>query len=358
MGDPMKEALLYEKLSHKMVHCRLCPHNCVIPEGKTGFCGVRKNEEGTLYALTYGKVVSISIDPIEKKPLNHFYPGASAFSIGTFGCNMRCLHCCNWQISHHSATERFEGLQDLSPEAAVRMARERNCEVLAWTYNEPSIWFEYVLDTAKLARKAGVLTVMVTSGMINTPALKTLLNYIDAYRLDIKGFTEDFYQRLTGTPVLAQVLENARTAYKAGAHLEIITNIIPNWNDSDEQLNGLSRWIVENLDADIPWHVTRYYPEYKMTEPSTPTATLERARDIGLENGLRHVYIGNVPGHSGQNTACPGCDKVLIDRLGFGIGENHIIKGSCRFCGYRIVHYRGPDIPVKTHTTPFPEHIL
>lgn len=354
----MKEALLYEKLSHKMVHCRLCPHNCVIPEGKTGFCGVRKNADGILYALTYGKVVSIAIDPIEKKPLNHFYPGASAFSIGTFGCNMRCLHCCNWEISHHSATEGGEGLKELSPEMAVRMAQDRQCEVLAWTYNEPSIWFEYVLDTAKLARKAGVLTVMVTSGMINTPALKTLLNYIDAYRLDIKGFTEDFYQRLTGTPVLAQVLENARTAYQAGVHLEIITNIIPNWNDSDEQLNGLSRWIVENLDVDIPWHVTRYHPEYKMSEPPTPATTLERAKAIGHKNGLRHVYIGNVPGHPGQNTVCPGCDKVLIDRLGFGIGENHIVKGSCCFCGYRIGHYRGPDIPVKTHTTPFPEYIL
>ena len=354
----MKEALLYEKLSHKMVHCHLCPRDCVIPEGKTGFCGVRKNVDGTLFALTYGRVVSIAIDPIEKKPLNHFYPGASALSIGTFGCNMRCLHCCNWEISHHSAIESGEGLHDLSPAAAVAMTKERGCEVLAWTYNEPSIWFEYVLDCAKVAREAGILTVMVTSGMINTPALKTLLNYIDAYRLDIKGFTEEFYENLTGAPVLAQALENAKTAYQSGVHLEIITNVIPNWNDSDEQLDGLSRWIVENLDADIPWHVTRYHPEYKMTEPQTPTATLERAKSIGHRNGLRHIYTGNVPGHSGQNTVCPECAKVLIDRTGFAIGENHIIKSCCRFCGYQLGHYRGPDIPIKTHTTPFPEYIL
>lgn len=354
----MKEALLYEKLGHRMVHCHLCPHECVIPEGKTGFCGVRKNVDGTLYALTYGRVVSIAIDPIEKKPLNHFYPGASALSIGTFGCNMRCRHCCNWEISHHAAAESGEGLYELTPEAAVAMAVERGCEVLAWTYNEPSIWFEYVLDCAKVARREGILTVMVTSGMINTPALKTLLNHIDAYRLDIKGFTEEFYEKLTGTPVLAQVLENARTAYAAGVHLEIITNVIPNWNDSDEQLDGLSRWIVENLDADIPWHVTRYHPEYKMTEPTTPAATLERAKQIGHRNGLKHVYIGNIPGHRGQNTVCPACAKVLIDRTGFAIGDNHVLKGCCAFCGCRLGHYRGPDIPVKTHTTPFPEYIL
>jgi pyruvate formate lyase activating enzyme len=354
----MKEELLYEKLSHKMVHCHLCPHDCVIPEGKTGYCGVRKNSDGTLYALTYGKVVSIAIDPIEKKPLNHFYPGASAFSIGTFGCNMRCKHCCNWTISHHTATEEGLDLHDLSPEEAVQMAKDRECEVLAWTYNEPSIWFEFVLDTAKLAKEAGLLTVMVTSGMISPPALKTLLNYIDAYRLDIKGFTEEFYERLTGSPVLKHILENALIAFRSGVHVEIITNIIPNWNDSDEQLNGLARWIVDNLDAETPWHVTRYHPENKLTEPSTPTETLERAKEIGHKNGLKYVYIGNVPGHPGQNTTCPECSKVLIDRAGFSIGENHILKGCCQFCGYKIGHYRGPDKPVKTHTTPFPEYIL
>lgn len=355
----MKEALLYEKLAHEMVHCHLCPHSCIIPEGKTGFCGVRKNVQGTLFALTYGKVVSIAIDPIEKKPLNHFYPGASAFSIGTFGCNMRCLHCCNWEISHHAAAELDDGLlHDLTPAEAVALTIARGCEVLAWTYNEPSIWFEYILDCAKEAREKGVQTAMVTSGMINPPALKTLLNYIDAYRLDIKGFTEEFYERLTGTPVLKYVLENARIAYEAGVHLEIVTNVIPNWNDSDEQFNELSKWIVENLDADIPWHVTRYYPEHKMTEPQTPTRTLERAKEIGHKNGLNYIYVGNIPGHRGQNTSCPQCSKVLIDRVGFGIGENHIVRGCCKYCGHRIGHYRGPDIPVKHHTTPYPEYIL
>ncbi len=206
----MKEALLYEKLSHKMVHCHLCPHDCVIPEGKTGFCGVRKNNDGKLYALTYSRVTSIAIDPIEKKPLNHFYPGASAMSLGTFGCNMRCKHCQNWEISHHSADEAGNGMRELSPADAVELAQKQNCDILTWTYNEPSIWFEYILESAKLARQAGVYTALITAGMINPPALKALLNYIDAYRLDIKGFTEEFYERLTGTPVLAKVLENEK----------------------------------------------------------------------------------------------------------------------------------------------------
>ncbi len=354
----MKEALLYEKLAHEMVHCHLCPHECVIPEGKTGYCGVRKNVEGSLYALTYGKVISIAIDPIEKKPLNHFYPGASAFSIGTFGCNMRCQHCQNWEISHRGATEDGDQLRKLSPEQAVAMAKERNCEVIAYTYNEPSIWFEYILDTSKLARKEGLFNVLVTSGMINPPALKTLLNFTDSYRLDIKGFTEEFYQRLTGSAVLAQVLENALIAFEAGAHIEIITNIIPNWNDSDEQLDGLSRWIVDNLGPDIPWHVTRYHPYCKLREPTTPVETLDRAREIGFKNGLRYIYVGNVPGHPGQNTLCPGCGKTLIDRTGFAIGVNHIVRGCCEFCGCKIGHFRGPDIPIKHHTTPFPEYIL
>jgi len=354
----MKEALLYEKLAHKMVHCHLCPHDCVIPEGKTGYCGVRKNLEGTLYALTYGKVISIAIDPIEKKPLNHFYPGAPTFSIGTFGCNMRCLHCQNWEISHRGTSEAEDGLSELSPEAAVAMAKQKGCEALAWTYNEPSIWFEYILDTAKLARRKGLKTVMVTSGMINPPALKALLNYIDAYRLDIKGFTEEFYEKLTGSPVLAQVLKNGKIAFDAGAHVEVITNVIPNWNDSDQQFSGLARWMVENLSDQVPWHLTRYYPDYKLTEPPTPVATLERGMRIGRQEGLKYVYIGNVPEHPAQNTHCADCGKMLIERNGFSIGEIHIIKGACEFCGTKIGHYRGPDLPVHQHTTPFPEYIL
>lgn len=354
----MKEAMIYESIGHEMVHCHLCPHNCVIPEGKTGYCGVRKNIKGTLYALTYEMVTSIAIDPIEKKPLYHFYPGTPTMSVGTFGCNMRCKHCQNWEISHHMATEDGNGMYRLSPEALIRLTKDRGCGALAWTYNEPSIWFEYILDSAKLARKEGILTVMVTSGMINPPALKALLKYIDAYRLDVKGFTEEFYKNLTGSPVLKNVLENGLIAYNAGAHIEIITNVIPNWNDTDEQFDGLAKWIIQNMNADIPWHLTAYHPDNKLTEPPTPVKTLERGREIGYKNGLRYVYIGNIPGHSGQNTVCPGCSAILIDRIGFGVGENHIIHGCCEFCGYNINSYHGPDVPFRYHTTPYPEYVL
>jgi len=354
----MKEAMLYEHIGHRMVRCHLCPHNCVIPEGRTGYCGVRKNLGGTLYALTYGKVSSIAIDPIEKKPLYHFYPGTPILSIGTFGCNMRCKHCQNWEISHHDASEDGSGLSELTPEQAVALAQKKGCDAIAWTYNEPSIWFEFILETARLARAAGILTVMVTSGMINPPALKALLNYIDAYRLDVKGFTEAFYERLTGSPVLANVLENGIIAHEAGAHVEVVTNVIPNWNDSDEQLDGLSRWVVENLGEDTPWHVTAYHPYNKVHEPPTPASTLERAARIGRSNGLTYVYIGNIPGHKGQNTLCPSCGELLIDRVGFGIGENHIVGGKCAYCGCAITSYRGPDVPYRHHTTPFPQYVL
>jgi pyruvate formate lyase activating enzyme len=354
----MKEAMLYERIGHKMVQCRLCPHNCVIPEGKTGYCGVRKNRDGTLYALTYGRVASAAVDPIEKKPLYHFHPGSPTFSIGTFGCNMRCKHCQNWEISHHGAEENGEGLRELTPAELIEQVKRHRCTALAWTYNEPSIWFEYILETAKLARREGVLTVLVTSGMINPPALKALLTYVDAYRLDIKGFTEAFYERLTGNRVLAHVLENGLIAHEAGAHLEVITNVIPNWNDTNEQFDGLSKWIVTNLGEHTPWHVTAYYPSHKVTEPPTPVSTLERAKRIGMTNGLQYVYIGNISGHPGQNTICPGCGRTLIDRDGFGIGENHIVHGRCAYCGFEITGYRGPDVPFRHHTAALPQYVL
>lgn len=337
----MKQARYYETGSGKDVHCLLCPRMCRIGDGKRGFCGVRINHGGILYAATYGKIVSAAIDPIEKKPLNHFYPGSKTFSIGSIGCNMRCIHCQNWQISCPDSYEVDGRLDDLSPAAAVRRALASDCRALVWTYNEPSIWIEYILDSARLAREAGLLTVLVTSGMINPEPLRELLKWTDAYRLDIKGFTEDFYHRLTGARVLAQVLENAVAAYRAGTHIEVVTNIIPNWNDADEELRDLSRWIIDNLSADVPWHVTRYYPSYRLQEPPTPIKTLERAREIGMREGLNYVYIGNVAGHPGEETLCPACGKLLIDRSGYRVDVVRIKSGKCVFCGHEIGHYRG-----------------
>ena len=353
----MKEAMFYESKDDNNVQCHLCPHNCIVSDGKLGFCGVRQNKDGKLYALTYEMVTSVAIDPIEKKPLYHFYPGTPTMSIGTFGCNLRCKHCQNWEISCHNATEDGVGMKKLSSEKLIRLIKDRGCGALAWTYNEPGIWIEYILDTVKLTRKESILTVMVTSGMINPPVLKTLLNYIDAYRLDIKGFSETLYKKLTGKEVLKNVLENALLAYKAGVHIEIITNVIPHWNDSEEQFDGLSKWIVNNMNPDIPWHLTAYYPSNKLNEPPTPVTTLDRGKEIGHKNGLKYIYVGNVPGHTGQNTICPGCHKTLIDRIGFGIGENHIIKGRCEYCGYEIKGYRGPDVPFRHHTYPYLEFV-
>ena len=336
----MKEAAYYKKLDKQKVECTLCPHNCVIGEGKTGYCGVRKNISGKLYALTYGKVASIALDPIEKKPLYHFYPGERTLSLGTFGCNLHCKHCQNWQISHRGARENDPELQSLSPGEAVELAKKRDCRIIVFTYNEPSIWFEYILETGKLASKENIFIVLVTAGLINPEPLKELIPYIDAYRLDIKGFNEDFYKRLTGNRILKDVLSSALIVFEAGIHIEIITNIIPGWNDSDDELNGLSKWIVNNMAPEIPWHVTAYHPYLDMTAPSTPVSTLERAKKIGQQNGLKFVYIGNVPGHHAQNTICPKCLKTLISRIGFGTVDNKIKNGKCMYCGYEFKMYR------------------
>ncbi len=339
----MMEARYYKTVGSDKTQCMLCPRGCVINQGKYGLCGVRKNIKGKLYALTYGKVSSVAVDPIEKKPLYHFYPGKSTLSIGTFGCNMLCKHCQNWEISHQKADEDGAGLQDLPPEKLIKLTKEKGCDILVWTYNEPSIWFEYILDSAKLAKKEGILTVMVTSGMINKEPLKELLPYIDAYRLDIKGFSEEFYENLTGARALHNALENALLAYDVGVHVEIITNIIPNWNDADEHFEGLSKWIVDNLSPDVPWHLTAYHPSNKLDEVPTPVKTLERGMKIGHEKGLYYIYIGNVIGHFGQDTVCPGCHRTLIERKGFQISCNHIVDGRCGYCGYKIASYQGEE---------------
>lgn len=348
----MREAMHYERLGSGAVRCSLCPRRCRIPEGGTGVCGVRGNRGGVLYALTYGKVASSAVDPIEKKPLYHFYPGSRTFSIGGFGCNLRCKHCQNWRISHHAVTAGGEGLYDLLPEELVEEAARRGCTAIAWTYNEPSVWFEYVLEGARLARERGILTVLVTAGVINPPALRELLPHLDAYRLDVKGFSEGFYERLTGVRVLATVLGSAVIAREAGVHLEIVTNIIPNWNDSDGELDALSKWIVTSLGSYTPWHVTAYFPSFEVSEPPTPLSTLERARRIGIANGLEYVYVGNVPGHPAQHTLCPACGKTLIERHGFRIAARHIVRGHCASCGYEIRGYRDFDLPVDRRHIP------
>ncbi|MDI6731680.1 MAG: AmmeMemoRadiSam system radical SAM enzyme [Candidatus Margulisbacteria bacterium] len=295
--ENIKEALFYKQLEGDKVQCTLCPWNCHIAPDKVGFCGVRKNIGGKLYSLIYGHPSSVAVDPIEKKPLFHFHPGTKVFSMGTWGCNMRCGHCQNWQISR--ATADLANSDYVSPEQAIGMAKEYDCQGIAWTYNEPTIWFEYTLDCAKLAKQAGLYTVYVTNGYISFEALDTIAPFLDAYRVDVKGFTEELYLKLTKVRDFKPVLAAAERALKKWKmHVEVVTNIIPTLNDDDVQLSGIAKWIAEKLGQDIPWHVTRFFPhlEYKHLPP-TDIEVMEHAKQIGHAAGLKYVYVGNVPGH-------------------------------------------------------------
>jgi pyruvate formate lyase activating enzyme len=341
--------MFYEKLDGKKVRCGLCPRRCTIMPDRSGYCGVRKNEEGILYTLIYGKTSSINIDPIEKKPLFHFHPGSMCLSLGTFGCNMRCIHCQNWEIAH---VVLVEGLHEkkvyniltedrteiLSPERAVEMVLESGAEGIAWTYNEPTIWFEYTYDCAKLAKANGLYTVYVTNGYITTEALDTIGPYLDAFRVDIKGFTKEFYQKLAKVPNFETILEATKRAKdKWNMHVEIITLVIPGWNDDDKQLKDIASWIKNNLGDQTPWHVTRFVPYLELRDLHvTPVETLERARQIGFDAGLKYVYIGNVPGHKGENTYCPKCKHLLIERVGYETEIKGLSGNKCDFCGEEI----------------------
>lgn len=335
----------YWMMEGSAVRCHLCPHFCLIKDGQSGFCGVRAKREGELVALTYGKVVSWACDPIEKKPLYHFYPGHQTLSLGGVGCNLRCRHCQNWQISCRDADKGTDSLHNLSPAGAVHAAVEKNCQSLVWTYNEPSIWFEYIRDTAPLAQQAGLKTVMVTAGMINSEPLQELLPHIDAYRLDVKGFSGDFYRWLTGIDCFSQVLDNGVAAYASGSHVEIVTNLIPGHNDDEIQLRGLARWIGRELSPDVPWHLTAYYPSHQLNVAATGTSALERGVEIAREEGLENVYVGNVPGHAGQNSYCGGCGQLVIRRYGFDKPQNLLENGACPSCRKPLGCYRDAFAP-------------
>lgn len=342
----MKEGLFYEKLKEGIVKCTLCPHFCKIAKKKAGFCGVRVNTDGVLESLIYGKVSSMAADPIEKKPLFHFKPSTLVFSMGTLGCNMHCGHCQNWEISHMILAESpkqnkvYEIMQErptqyVSPEQAVEMALQNDCEGIAWTYNEPTVWFEYTLDCARIAKEKGLYTVYVTNGYINPEPLDMIGPYLDAFRVDIKGFTDEFYRKVARVPDIKPVLESAiRAKQKWGMHIEIVTNVIPTLNDDDFQLKSIAKWIKENLGEKTPWHVTRFHPclEYKDL-PMTPEKTLEKAYEIGKAYGLKYVYLGNVPGHQLENSYCPNCGNKIIEREGFDVLSIDIEENKCVYCG-------------------------
>ena len=329
------EAMLYERLDDGAVQCHVCPRLCRIEPGKSGVCRARANRDGTLYAITYGRVCSVAADPIEKKPLYHFFPGTTVLSLGSVGCNFTCRHCQNWQIAHADPGEVARDLRELPIRNLPVLAANNECQGVAWTYNEPTIWLEYILDGAQLAHEHGLYTVMVTNGYITAEALDVLAPHIDAYRVDVKGFSDDQYRELCRIPDMSPVLEAAeRAKLEHGCHVEIVTNVIPTVNDGEATLRGIADWIVEKLGPETPWHVTRFMPYLEMAHlPPTPIPTLERAVRFGLDAGLRFVYLGNVPGHEGENTFCPNCKRLLVRRTGDAV-EDVALRGTlCSMCG-------------------------
>lgn len=332
----MHEASFYEKLEEKKVLCGLCKHHCNIAEGKRGICGVRINKEGSLYTLVYAMPCSTHVDPIEKKPLFHFYPGSKSYSIATVGCNFRCKHCQNHEISQMPAdTKCITGVR-LEPSDAVEAAVLSECRSISYTYTEPTMFYEYALDMAKLAKEKGISNCFVTNGYIEEEPLRTIRPYLDAANIDLKGFNPQFYKKVCGAD-LEKVLDTIRLYKALGIWIELTTLVIPGYNDKEEELRSIARFIGTDLGPEVPWHVSAFYPTYKLLDaPRTPPATLERARDIGIEEGLRYVYVGNVPGLEGEDTYCPSCKEHLIVREGFTIVDYHIEEGACAFCGARI----------------------
>ncbi|KAF0215614.1 MAG: pyruvate formate lyase activating [Geobacteraceae bacterium] len=328
----MKEAMFYEKEGDGVVRCGLCRFRCLIGDGRRGICAVRENRGGTLYTLVYGKAVAEHVDPIEKKPLYHVLPGSRSYSIATVGCNFRCLHCQNYSISQPGPdTLKISGTE-LAPEDIVRKAVASGCQSISYTYTEPTVFFEYAFDTAVLAHQAGLKNVFVTNGYITPEALAHIRPYLDAANIDLKGYSEKYYHEVVHA-MLSEVLDSIVEYRRLGIWIELTTLIIPDWNDSDEELQGIARFIAEKAGVDTPWHVTAFYPTHKLTDrPRTPAATLRRAGQIGLDAGLRYVYEGNVPGEGGENTFCPGCGELLIRRYGFNIEDNRIKDGKCPKC--------------------------
>ena len=336
MKQNVREAMFYEALPDSRVRCNVCQWRCIIGPDKFGVCRVRQNREGKLYLLNYALVSSAAVDPIEKKPLFHFFPGSEVFSLGGWGCNFHCQDCQNWEIACTDVPANAS--QVVNPEAAIEIARQHGSGGIAWTYNEPAIWLEYTLDSARLARENKLYTVYVTNGYSTPEALDAIGPYLDAWRVDIKGFSDALYKNLAKISKWRGILDVAKRAKeKWGMHVEVVTNIIPTMNDDDEQLQGIAGWIRSELGQLTPWHVTRFYPHHHISDlPPTPVATLERAIAIGREAGLRFIYAGNIPGHSSENTTCYSCGRLVVKRRGYQTQVLGLDGSKCRFCGAEL----------------------
>jgi pyruvate formate lyase activating enzyme len=332
----VKEALLYQKLKKQQVRCNLCQRRCLIPEGGIGYCKTRINKKGKLYTTIYALASAVNNDPIEKKPVFHYKPGSQCLSLGTFGCNLRCKFCQNWDISWADGIVEAERGTKISPQQAIKMAQKYHSKGIAITYNEPTVWLEYSLDVFKLAKKNNLYTVWVTNGYATKEAIDVIAPYLDVYRVDLKSFDNRFYQKLTNVPKAKPIFETTKYIHQEypQIHLECITNIIPGWNDSDKNLKQIAQWIVRNLGSKTPWHVTRFFPYAELSNlPPTPPETLFRAREIGLKQGLQFVYIGNMEVEKEDDTICPKCGNLAVRRTGYltevlGVDQ----KGRCLDC--------------------------
>jgi pyruvate formate lyase activating enzyme len=335
LEDAMHDALLGTPEGDR-TRCGLCPHACLIAEGARGVCGARGVVGGKLRALTYGLVSSAAVDPIEKKPVFHYCPGSRVMSYGSVGCTMRCGHCQNWQISRPKGDDGSVSLHELPPAEAVRLALDAGAEGIAFTYNEPIIWLEWVLDVGRLAKEAGLFVVMVTNGYVTGAGLDLFAQVTDVWRVDIKGFSEASFRRLCKVAHPEAVREQAVRAKKVfDMHVECVTNIVPTVNDSEDELRAMAHWIATELGQDTPWHVTRFIPYLEFVDlPATPVQTLEAARRIGREQGLRFVYLGNVAVPGGEDTVCPTCGELAVDRVGYSTRVDALTAdGHCKHCG-------------------------
>jgi len=325
-----KEAALYEKLPDNKVRCNLCAHRCVIAEGQKGICRVRENRAGKLYTLAYGRTISEHIDPVEKKPLYHFYPGSQAYSMATPGCNFRCRWCQNWEISQMPREEHLASGRDRPPAKIVAAAQEAGCRSIAYTYTEPTIFFEYAYDTAHLAHAAGLANLFITNGYMTSEMLETIHPDLDAANVDLKAFREETYRRYVGGH-LRPILDNMKLMKRLGIWLEVTTLVIPGINDDTAELRDAARFVALELGPETPWHISRFFPSYKMTDrPPTPMDTLQQAWEIGRSEGLFYIYLGNVGDES--DTVCHECCQLLIRRRGYFIAENHVHDGRCPAC--------------------------
>ncbi|MDI6809344.1 MAG: AmmeMemoRadiSam system radical SAM enzyme [Candidatus Eisenbacteria bacterium] len=325
-GRTLVEAEFYNKLDSEVTRCVLCPHHCTLKPGKTGLCLGKTNIDGTLYAVNYGQVASVAVDPIEKKPLYHFYPGSQILSVGPNGCNLRCIFCQNWEISQTQVPT-----SEVSPEELVSLALRRNSIGISYTYSEPLIWYEFLMKTAALGKERGLVNVLVTNGMLDPDPWRKVVGVIDAMNIDVKSMEPRFYRKVC-KGYLEPVLRNAEEAKKSGVHIEITNLLVPTLNDSDEKIERLVEWVSERLGRDTPLHFSRCFPQYKLDGPPTPIAALERAWEIGKRK-LDYVYLGNVMMDDGRDTLCPGCGETLVERIGYSTRVCGVADGGCKKCG-------------------------